>query len=511
MNFLNPFTYLGSAAGKVIADGWTAAMLGLWNAGLWLLKLVLTLVDSFTTPDLRTDGPAADVYQVTFWIAGALMLLLTMVQLGVAAVRRDGRSIARVLAGVAQFVMVWVGWIALAVTVVAACGGLTRALMSTLLHIDRWAQFEPLGTPIATQDLTDGTIATVLGFLGIFMVLAAIGHLLVMLTRAGALMVLAATTPISAGGLVSNAGQSWFWKSLRWFIAAAFTPVLMILVLGIGVQMTSGVATGMTDTVQQAIGTAVPGVVLICIGCFSPLALFKLLAFVDPGTSSGSSLRAGLAAQGGLSGLLPGSKGGGGDSQGEGQGEGAGTTTAASETDQHGRSQAENAGADATSSRLTHAAGGLTSAGGGTWGQLASASIGALATVGARAAAVGADLTNQMGVGHNTYVPDFTSTRGSTAGPHGRPSDGSAEDDNPEINGSGPHDPAPGQDPSSANPGGATSPPLPQPFSPAAAPSGGAGPSTRSSGGAGGSSPAGGGAGAGEAAGAAGAVPVVPV
>ncbi|MEO3939298.1 hypothetical protein V3N99_21505 [Dermatophilaceae bacterium Soc4.6] len=506
MNFLNPFTYLGSAAGKIVADGWTAAMLGLWNAGLWLLKLVLTLVDSFTTPDLRADGPAAAVYQVTFWIAGALMLLLTMVQLGVAAVRRDGRSIARVLAGVGQFVMVWVGWIALAVTVVAACGGLTRALMSTLLHIDRWAQFDPLGTPIATQDLTDGTVATVLGFLGIFMVLAAIGHLLVMLTRAGALMVLAATTPISAGGLVSNAGQSWFWKSLRWFIAAAFTPVLMILVLGIGVKMTSGVATGMTDTLQQAIGTAVPGVVLICIGCFSPLALFKLLAFVDPGTSSGSSLRAGLAAQGGLSGLVTGDKGGG-----ETQGDGQETTTAASETDQYGRSQGESAGADATSSRLTHAAGGLTSTAGGAWGQLASASIGALATVGARAAAVGADLTNQMGVGHNTYVPDFTSTRGSTAGPHGQPSDGGNEDDNPEINGSGPHDPAPGQDPSSPNPGGAPSPPVPQLFSAAAAPSGGAGPSNRSSGGAGGSSPGGGGAGAGEATGAAGAVPVVPV
>jgi hypothetical protein len=306
MDFLNPFAYLGSAAGKVVADGWTAAMLGLWNAGLWLLKLVLSIVDAFTVPDLREGGPGAQVYQMTFWIAGALMLLLAMVQLGLTAARRDGKSMARVLVGTGQFVMVWAGWIALAVLIVAACGGLTRALMSKLLHIDKWAKFDPLGTQISTKDISDGTVATVLGFMGIFMVFAAIGHLLVMLTRAGALMVLAATTPIAAGGLVSDAGQSWFWKSLRWFIAAAFTPVVMILVLGIGVQMTSGVATGMTDSLQKAIGTAVPGVVLICIGCFSPLALFKLLAFVDPGTSSGSALRAGLAAQGGLSGLLGG-------------------------------------------------------------------------------------------------------------------------------------------------------------------------------------------------------------
>ena len=147
--------------------------------------------------------------------------------------------------------------------------------------------------------------------MGLLLWLAAIGHLLVMLTRGGALMVLSATTPISAAGLVSDAGRSWFWKSLRWFHAAAFTPVLMILVLGIGIQMTTGVANGLADKTQAAIGTALPGVILILISCFAPLALFKLLAFVDPGTSSGAAVRQGLAAQGGLQGLLGGMSGSG--------------------------------------------------------------------------------------------------------------------------------------------------------------------------------------------------------
>ena len=75
--------------------------------------------------------------------------------------------------------------------------------------------------------------------------------------------------------------------------------------------MTSGVVTGMTEDLAEAVGTAVPGVLLILIGCFTPLALFKLLAFVDPGTSSGAAMRRGLDAQGGLSGLL---RGGGGAS-----------------------------------------------------------------------------------------------------------------------------------------------------------------------------------------------------
>ena len=70
--------------------------------------------------------------------------------------------------------------------------------------------------------------------MGLLLWLAAIGHLLVMITRAGALIVLAAMTPVAAAGLVGEAGRAWFWKSLRWFHAAAFTPVLMVLMLGVG-------------------------------------------------------------------------------------------------------------------------------------------------------------------------------------------------------------------------------------------------------------------------------------
>ena len=54
----NPFKYLAAeAAGKLVADSWTAAMLGLWNAGLWVLRLVLRFVDALLTPDLSDTGP----------------------------------------------------------------------------------------------------------------------------------------------------------------------------------------------------------------------------------------------------------------------------------------------------------------------------------------------------------------------------------------------------------------------------------------------------------------------
>ena len=474
---VNPFTYLGNAAGKMVADGWTAAMLGVWNAGLWLLKLVLGIEDDFLVPDLSEGGPMSGVYPATFWMAGALVLVLVMVQLGIAAVRRDGQSLARVLLGAGQFVMVWACWVVYAVAVLAAAGGLTRALMQALLHVDAMEAWQPWAG-FSTADITDGTLATVLGVLGFFLIFAAVAHLLVLLARGASLLVLAATTPIAAAGLVWEGGRSWFWKAFRWFHAAAFTPVVMMLLLGLGVQVTSTVALGATDSLQQAVGTAVPAVLLILVGAFAPLALFKLLAFADPGTSSGAAMRAGLAAHGGLQGLLHGTPT---------------ASTAATASQPGGGSQGEATAEAATSQRFAGTGAALMGGFSGL-GHAAGTGLGLAVGIGTRAATLGADLTNQMGVGHNTYLPDFTSSRlrRNTTTPNSTDTDESV-DDNPVINGAGPDDASPHTQP--ALPPRA---PLPQP---PAGPGGAAG----------GAAGAAGGAAAGSAAGAAASIPVVPV
>src|SRR5215210_7264771 len=135
----DPFQWLADSAAKVVADAWTTAMLGLWNAGLWLLRLALTVVDYLLTPDLSPTGPGAAVYATTFWMAGALVLIMLMVQLGVTALRRDGKSLATALLGLAKFVIIWVAWLAYGAAVIAACGGISRALMRSLLNVDSWA------------------------------------------------------------------------------------------------------------------------------------------------------------------------------------------------------------------------------------------------------------------------------------------------------------------------------------------------------------------------------------
>ena len=397
----NPFEAIGDVIAKAAADAWTAAMLAVWNSGLFVLRIVLTFSELFLTPDLSADGPGKDVYAFTLWLALALVVILAMIQLGAAAFKREGRSLARAFIGSGQFVLVCACWFGYCVMIIAACGALTKALMKSLLKVQTWPDWDPLGG-LGIYDITDAGVATALAFLGIFLWLAAIGHVLVYLARAASLLVLTAMGPLAAAGLVSEFTRSWFWKSLRWFHAAAFTPVLMVMVLGIGVQFANGVAAHLAEDTAKAFGTALPAVMTILISVVAPLSLFKLLAFVDPGTPSGASFRQGMAIQGGLQGLLSGGGAGGGSS-------------AASTTDANGRSSGEQSAEASTDDRFSKSTQGALGSFGPV-GQALSTGMGWINSAGAKATSLMSDETNQAGVGQSTYGPDFSGLGGRQSG-----------------------------------------------------------------------------------------------
>ena len=126
------------------------------------------------------------------------------------------------------------------------------------------------------------------------------------------------------------------------------------------------------DTVTDLNGEGVGGVP----------ALFKLLAFVDPGTPSGASFRQGMAVQGGIQGLLSGSGGSGGGS------------SAASSADSSGRSAGEQNAEGSTGDRFSQSAQGfLGSLGAG--GQAMAKGMGMISSAGAKATSLMADETNQ--------------------------------------------------------------------------------------------------------------------
>ncbi len=160
---------------------------------------------------------------------------------------------------------------------------------------------------------------------------------------------------------------------------------------------------------------------LICIAVVSPVALFKLLAFVDPGTASGASMRAGMQSMGGIQGLLRGKPDADGDDT-------------ASQTS-GGQSAGEASADAATTTKVSGMTAQMASAFGPIGGALA-AGIGAVTTIGSVGTSVLTDLTNQEGVGHNTYQPDYQGGRRDGAARANREANGQDED-------SGGGDPAP--------------------------------------------------------------------
>jgi type IV secretion system protein TrbL len=385
---INPFCVIGEAAGAVVADVWVSAMLSLWEAGLWLLGLAFSVIDALATPDLSADGPLAGIYPVTFGIGATVAVLMALVQLGAAAVRRDGQSLGRLLIGLVQFGLVWAGYVGVAALLVTGVSGMTTALLRSLLGIDTMAAFDP--SISVSRDLVDGTVATVLGVSSIFLLVpASVGYLLLMLVREAALIVLAATSAISAGGLLAQSSNTWFWRSLRWFLAALLVAPVAVLVLGVGVTITEGIVTGAEETsTEAAIGMAVVGCLLILLGAICPLALFRLLAFVDPGTSSGAALRSSLAASGGIVGALSNLGGGRGRAAVAAASGGVAGSGAAAQL-AGDRAQGESTADAATSGRFAGALRALT-AGTSTAGRLA-----------AGVAASAADVLSGAGVGHS--------------------------------------------------------------------------------------------------------------
>lgn len=392
---INPFSWLGDAASEGLADGFTSMMMAVWSAALWLLTTTFALLDRFTTPDVRDPG-LRGLYGSTVWISAVIALLIGFGQIGMAAVRRDGRSLGTVAVGLAQYAAVLAGWLVVAAGIITSSGAIATGLLDQLVGVDSFSGF-PAGA--GWEIKVSGTVeATVLGICGLFVLIpAAVGYLLIMLVREAALLVLTATMPIAAAGALGEGTRRWMWTAIRWFLAACLTSPLLALVLGLGIRIgESALPTTVAETDAAAsIGTAVVGCVTMLVACVCPMALFRLLAFVDPGTASGASMRSSLAANGGVAGLFGSSTGGQAD------------PSAASQPSSDGRSSSEDAADAGTSGRFGSVASVMTAG----LGQ----GIGQIAETGRRGAAVSADVLGQSGVGHQGYYdanPSPPSSRG---------------------------------------------------------------------------------------------------
>ena len=432
---LNPLSSLGDKAKEGLADGFTSMMMSIWSGALWLLKTAFGLIDNFT-PNVA-DPDLAKLYSVTLWIALVIALVMAFGQIGLAVLRQDGRGFGTLAAGVVQYGVVLSCWVTVSAGFIAAASGLTEGILETLLGVD---SFSGYAAGDGFVDRVSGTTqAATLGICALFILIpASFGHMVIMMVRSAALLILVAAMPMAAAGALSEGTRSWMWKSIRWFLACVLMAPLLALVVGLGTQFAwAGMPDGQQSSAEkvlhvsstsESIGMSVVGSIIMLVACFMPLVLFRLLAFVDPGTASGASFRSTMGANGGVSGLLKG-KGAGAQAPGSG---------AASETASDGRTTSENGAEAETANRFQSS--GFTKFGGKVGGVVGGAmeKTGKVAQAGA---SMSVDVLGQSGIGNQGYYPtDHTpeQTRKTQQGQNLRPfndtnGDGVANDIPPEA------------------------------------------------------------------------------
>lgn len=293
---------LGSALAGVAATAFDTAMKSLWDFAISLLAGVFAVVDHLTAPNLDPGtGPLSAVLPATLWIGGVLLALLCLLQIGKAALT-GGAGLVHLAKGIAQYVIVTAAGLGLLAVAVTAANAAAIGILTAGLQVSTWSGIAASNT--AWTNAVHGISGAGLGLIALLGVLpAAITLLVTVLVREAAILVIAATVPILAAGLVAEATARWFWTALRWLLALVLLTPAVALVMALGLRLAAGAsgATAATDTAAsagQSAVTAFVGAGILLVSVFCPLALFKLFAFVDPGTASGQRLRTSWAGAG---------------------------------------------------------------------------------------------------------------------------------------------------------------------------------------------------------------------
>jgi hypothetical protein len=295
----------GDVAGSFAASMIDKIMKAIWAAALWLLRTAFELVDSLlrfgdgsgvatAEGKIPTDSPLFGIWPTLRWISLVVALGLFFWQL-TTTMLRGGHGFWRAVSGPLAYVLATAITIGAVATLLGAAEGLTTLLLNEGLQADSFRSVldsQKLGGSFVDSPDLGATVdetarSVVLGLVALFGVIpAALGFLLQMVFRQAVIFVLIATVPICAAGLMTNTTAVWFWKCLRWIMAAVLMKPALALVLVIGVNMLAA---------PTGLGGLMVGTGVLLVALFCPMALYRLLAFVEPGTASGATARSALS------------------------------------------------------------------------------------------------------------------------------------------------------------------------------------------------------------------------
>ncbi|MCD2191594.1 hypothetical protein [Actinomycetospora soli] len=268
-----------------------------WTGTLELLRNVLGLVGTLGRVD---PTPGAGAISTTLWssmlqLAAIIAAILFFTQLAM-AVLNPRRHMLTAALGPVQYGIATVLTVTIVVALLGAADGLTSLIFQSGANVtDAAATMDRLGL----TDDNNAVKAPVLAVLGIVAVLPlSIGYGVMLLFRSASILVIFATIPVLSAGLVNLATKHWFWRGLRWLLALIFIQPTFALCFTIGSGVISAAGRGQGDIptgagtglVQNAptqgsgIVTLLLGFGILFVALFAPMALFRLFAFVEPGT-----------------------------------------------------------------------------------------------------------------------------------------------------------------------------------------------------------------------------------
>lgn len=273
---------VGDGIGTIMGSALDSMMKAVWTASVELLAAVFELIDRFSTFTVDTgSGAIGAVWPTLLWVSGVIAIGLFFWQLALAALR-GGRGMLHTATGPIAYGIALTVTVGVVAAVLQAGDGLTTTILSAGLDVDNftaaWTHM-----PLSGTQAVDGVKAMVLGLAAVFGVLpVAFGYLIELIWRQAVILLLVATIPISAAGLLAQSTAPWFWRTMRWTLAAiAMKPVLALSVV-LGVASLGG-ASGVIGLLA--------GIGVLAVSLLAPFALFRLFAFVDPNTQAGVGLR----------------------------------------------------------------------------------------------------------------------------------------------------------------------------------------------------------------------------
>lgn len=273
-----------------INDAINQVFTDIWQALVGLLTAVIGLVLNIGAVPISTTDPAspiAGLWPAMLTVGSAIAVILFFAQLAMAAFH-PRRNLTHAVTGPVAYGVAIAATVTVVAVTLAAADGLTTLVLQQAAHVnDVGGAVAKLG--VANTAMT-GVKPVALALMGIVAILPlSIGFAVEMLFRAMAILVLVATIPLVAAGLTNTATRHWYWRAARWILAAIFIKPTLAITVAIGTLIVGNTHPGVNGA--QALVTLLLGLGILFVSLFAPFALYRLFAFVEPGTMPHEAMR----------------------------------------------------------------------------------------------------------------------------------------------------------------------------------------------------------------------------